>query len=148
MMVKLFWYYYCWLFSSHLSPFFCPLQGLIDTQTVLSEQRVRYHFEAKMAAHGNPMILSANVSRELGRKTSFSAVVKNVFRESATLSGSHQSKYDSNFNQIINREEAFFFLWMRMRLSLPVLSGPGAQAGKKQWTVLGGGRCTFARCDR
>lgn len=40
-----------------------------------------------MAADGHPMILSANVTRGLGRKTSFSATVKNVFRETASLSG-------------------------------------------------------------
>lgn len=59
----------------------------MDTHTLLSEQRTRYHLEAKMAADGHPMILSANVTRGLGRKTSFSATLKNVFRETASLSG-------------------------------------------------------------
>ncbi|XP_047445376.1 uncharacterized protein LOC125010660 [Mugil cephalus] len=62
------------------------IMGLVDTQTFLSEQRTRYHFEVKMAADGLPMILSANITRGLGRKTSFSATVKNVFRDTASLS--------------------------------------------------------------
>lgn len=65
----------------------CPRQGLVDTQTLLSEQRTRYHLEAKMAAEGHPMILSANITRGLGRKSSLSATLKNVFRETASLSG-------------------------------------------------------------
>ncbi|XP_059200428.1 apolipophorins [Centropristis striata] len=63
------------------------ITGLVDSQTLLSEQRTRYHLEAKLAANGHPMILSANVTRGLGRKTSFSATVKNVFRETVSLSG-------------------------------------------------------------
>lgn len=62
-------------------------QGLIDSQTLLSEQRLRYHLEAKVGAESLPMILSANVTRGLGRKTSLSATLKNVFREAASFSG-------------------------------------------------------------
>ncbi|XP_070830189.1 uncharacterized protein [Chaetodon trifascialis] len=73
--------------------------GLVDTQTLLSEQRMRYHLEAKMAADGHPMILSANVTRGLGRKTSFSATVKNVFRETASLSVVLERRRDSSSSQ-------------------------------------------------
>ncbi|KAJ3594613.1 hypothetical protein NHX12_003920 [Muraenolepis orangiensis] len=57
----------------------------VDTKTVLSEQRSRYHLEAKLAPGRPPMILSANVTRGLGRKISFSANVKNVFKETLTV---------------------------------------------------------------
>ncbi|XP_037642433.1 uncharacterized protein LOC119498040 [Sebastes umbrosus] len=70
------------------------IMGLVDTQTLLSEQRTRYHLEAKMAANGHPMILSANVTRGLGRKTRFSATVKNVFRETASLSVALERRRD------------------------------------------------------
>lgn len=40
-----------------------------------------------MAPDRHPMILSANITRGLGGKTSFSATVKNVFREPASLLG-------------------------------------------------------------
>ncbi|KAG7227140.1 hypothetical protein INR49_013938 [Caranx melampygus] len=73
--------------------------GLVDTHTLLSEQRTRYHLEAKMAADGHPMILSANVTRGLGRKTSFSATVKNVFRETASLSVALERRRDSSSRQ-------------------------------------------------
>ncbi|XP_061925266.1 uncharacterized protein LOC133664564 isoform X2 [Entelurus aequoreus] len=62
------------------------MMGLVDKQTVMSELRTRYHCEAKTAANGNPMILSANVTHGLGRKMSLSAAVRNVFREPASLS--------------------------------------------------------------
>lgn len=65
----------------------CHPQGSVDSQNLLSEQRTRYHVEAKMAPDGNPIILSANVTRSLGGKTSFAATVKNVLRQTASLSG-------------------------------------------------------------
>ncbi|KAM3605075.1 uncharacterized protein V6R79_020226 [Siganus canaliculatus] len=75
------------------------VMGLVDTQTLLSEQRTRYHLEAKMAADRHPMILSANVTRGLGRKTSFSATVKNVFRETASLSVVLERRRDGGSSQ-------------------------------------------------
>ncbi|XP_060899653.1 uncharacterized protein LOC132978452 [Labrus mixtus] len=75
------------------------ITGLIDTQTLVSEQRTHYHLEAKMAADGHPMILSANVTRGQGRKTSFSANVKNVFRETASLSVAVERRRDSSSMQ-------------------------------------------------
>ncbi|XP_042284010.1 uncharacterized protein LOC121908222 isoform X3 [Thunnus maccoyii] len=75
------------------------IMGLVDTQTLMSEQRTRYHFEAKMAADGHPMILSANVTRGLGRKTSFSATVKNVFRETASISVALERRRDGSSRQ-------------------------------------------------
>ncbi|XP_068456308.1 uncharacterized protein [Clinocottus analis] len=75
------------------------IMGLVDTQTLLSEQRTRYHLEAKMAADGHPMILSANVTRGLGRKTRFSATVRNVFRETASLSVALEHRRDGSSRQ-------------------------------------------------
>ena len=63
------------------------LQASVDTKTLLSEQRSQYHLEAKWAPGTLPMILSANVTRGLGRKISFSAIGKNVFRETLTVQG-------------------------------------------------------------
>lgn len=63
------------------------MQGLVDSTSLQYEQRTRYHLEAKMAADQRPVILSVNVTRGLGRKSSFSATLKNVFRETASLSG-------------------------------------------------------------
>ncbi|XP_069367779.1 uncharacterized protein [Paralichthys olivaceus] len=75
------------------------IMGLVDTQTLLSEQRTRYHLEAKMAADGHPMILSANITRGLGRKTSLSATLKNVLRETASLSVALERRRDSSSRQ-------------------------------------------------
>nr|XP_043895928.1 uncharacterized protein LOC122778275 [Solea senegalensis] len=75
------------------------IMGLVDTQTLMSEQRTRYHLEAKMAGDGHPLILSANVTRGLGRKMSLSASVKNVFRETASLSVSLERRRDGSSRQ-------------------------------------------------
>ncbi|XP_029380588.1 apolipophorins [Echeneis naucrates] len=75
------------------------IMGLVDTQTIQSEQRTHYHLEAKMAADGKPMILSANVTRGPGRKTSFSATVKNMFRETSSLSVALERRRDSSSRQ-------------------------------------------------
>lgn len=64
----------------------CHPQGSANNQNLPSEQRTRYHVEAKVSP-GNPIILSANVTRALGGKISFAATVKNVLRETASLSG-------------------------------------------------------------
>ncbi|XP_028987619.2 uncharacterized protein LOC114844422 isoform X3 [Betta splendens] len=75
------------------------IMGLVDAQMLLSDHRTRYHLEAKMAADRHPMILSANVTRELGRKTSFSATVKNVFRDTMSLSVALERRRDSSSRQ-------------------------------------------------
>ncbi|XP_034558816.1 apolipophorins-like [Notolabrus celidotus] len=75
------------------------IMGLVDTQTLLTEQRTRYRLEVKTAADGHPMILSANVTRGLGSKTSFSASVKNVFRETASLSVALERRRDGSSKQ-------------------------------------------------
>ncbi|KAG7277414.1 hypothetical protein CRUP_033369 [Coryphaenoides rupestris] len=61
------------------------LKASVDTKTLLSEQRSRYHLEAKLAPGRPPMMLSANITRGLARKISFSAAVKNVFRDTLTV---------------------------------------------------------------
>ncbi|XP_077359529.1 uncharacterized protein LOC144005296 isoform X2 [Festucalex cinctus] len=71
----------------------------VDKQTLISELRTHYHFEAKMAANRNPIILSANVTRGMGRKMSFSATVKNVFRLPASLSVALERRRDSHSRQ-------------------------------------------------
>ncbi|KAK7945812.1 hypothetical protein WMY93_001540 [Mugilogobius chulae] len=75
------------------------IMGFIDKQTIAAEQRTNYHIEAKLSASGAPMILSANVTRGLGRKTSFSASVKNLFRETASVSVSLERRRDSSGKQ-------------------------------------------------
>ncbi|KAM8851209.1 uncharacterized protein AB9W97_022010 isoform 3-T3 [Spinachia spinachia] len=75
------------------------VMGLVKNQTLLSEQRTHFHLEAKVAADGHPMILSANVTRGLGRKTRFSATVKNVFRETASMSVALERRRDGSSRQ-------------------------------------------------
>ncbi|KAI9999784.1 hypothetical protein NQD34_011627, partial [Periophthalmus magnuspinnatus] len=73
--------------------------GFTDKQTIAAEQRTSYHMEVKLSGTGAPMILSANVTRGLGRKTSFCAAVKNVFRETASVSVALERRRDSSSQQ-------------------------------------------------
>lgn len=63
------------------------LQGLIETLNLPSEKRTQYQLEAKFAADGHPVILSANVTHGLNRKINVSAKLKNVFIKDAAFSG-------------------------------------------------------------
>ncbi|XP_061654143.1 uncharacterized protein LOC133489262 isoform X2 [Phyllopteryx taeniolatus] len=83
------------------------VMGLVDKQTLISELRTRYHFEAKMAANRNPIILSANVTRGVGKKMSFSATVKNVFGVPASLSVALERRRDSHSRQYSLEVELF-----------------------------------------
>ncbi|KAM8838905.1 uncharacterized protein ACB058_015501 isoform 2-T2 [Synchiropus picturatus] len=84
------------------------IMALIDSHTVASEQRTRYHLEAKTGSDGSPVILSANVTRGIGGKTSFSATVKNVFRETALVSVSLERRRDSSSKQYSLEAELLF----------------------------------------
>uniref|UniRef100_A0A0E9PWM9 Uncharacterized protein n=2 Tax=Anguilla anguilla TaxID=7936 RepID=A0A0E9PWM9_ANGAN len=59
----------------------------MDMQILPTEQRLLVHLEAKITAEGHPIILSANITRGMGRKISVSAKLKNLFRETASFSG-------------------------------------------------------------
>ncbi|XP_023191574.1 uncharacterized protein LOC102233917 isoform X3 [Xiphophorus maculatus] len=86
------------------------LMGLVDSTSLQYEQRMRYHLEAKMAADQRPVILSANVTRGLGRKSSFSATLKNVFRETASLSVALERRQDLSSSSGQYSVEAELFL--------------------------------------
>lgn len=59
----------------------------MDVQILPTEQRVLSHLEAKMMSDGHPIILSANITRGMGRKISVSVKLRNLFRETASFSG-------------------------------------------------------------
>ncbi|XP_023821135.2 uncharacterized protein LOC101165344 isoform X4 [Oryzias latipes] len=84
------------------------IMGLVDTHTVLSEQRTHYYLEAKLCSDNHPMILSANVTQELGRKTSVSATVKNLLSEVASLSVAVEWRWDTSTRQYSLEAELLF----------------------------------------
>ncbi|XP_014902708.1 apolipophorins isoform X1 [Poecilia latipinna] len=86
------------------------IMGLVDSTSLQSEERTRYHLEAKMAADQRPVILSANITRGLGRKSSLSATLKNVFRETASLSVALERRQDLSSSSSQYSVEAELFL--------------------------------------
>ncbi|RVE61387.1 hypothetical protein OJAV_G00170560 [Oryzias javanicus] len=91
-----------------IDSFYYYIKGLVDTHTVLSEQRTHYYLEAKLSSDDHPVILSANVTQELGRKTSVSATVKNLLSEVASLSVAVERRWDSSTRQYSLEAELLF----------------------------------------
>ncbi|XP_054888648.1 uncharacterized protein LOC129361674 [Poeciliopsis prolifica] len=87
----------------------CYILGLVDSTSLQSEQRKRYHLEVKMADQ-RPAILSVNVTRGLGRKSSLSATLRNVFRETASLSVALERRQDLSSSSSQYSVEAELFL--------------------------------------
>lgn len=116
-------------------------QGLVDSQSLLSEQRTRCHLETKMGADANPIVLSANVTRSLGGRSSFSAMVKNVFRDTASLSGIRPAQRKKDFLCV----ETLVF-WSMFNFSNG--SGSRAQTWRRQQAVLCGVRASVTWCGR
>ncbi|XP_058251674.1 apolipophorins isoform X3 [Hemibagrus wyckioides] len=75
------------------------LKGLIETLNLPSEKRTQYQLEAKFAADGHPVILSANVTHGLNRKINVSAKLKNVFIKDAAFSVQVERRQDEGKRQ-------------------------------------------------
>lgn len=94
-----------------------------------------------MAADGSPVILSANVTRGLGGKTSFAATVKNVFKETASTSGMRPTQQKSQRMDLPERLVEY------PTFKSSCISGSGAQARRQQQAVCRGGGASAARRD-
>uniref|UniRef100_A0A3B3R7Z2 Vitellogenin domain-containing protein n=1 Tax=Paramormyrops kingsleyae TaxID=1676925 RepID=A0A3B3R7Z2_9TELE len=84
------------------------IKGLTEVQALPTELRLLSHLEAKVTADMHPIILSANLTRGLGRKISLAAMLKNVFRETASLSALVEWRMDQGQKQY--SVDAEFFL--------------------------------------
>ncbi|XP_074867207.1 uncharacterized protein LOC142021855 [Carettochelys insculpta] len=62
------------------------IKGMTDLQTVTGEQRYAVQLEVKLIKQGSPIILSGNITKQLGKKMAFSVSLHNLLKDAAFLS--------------------------------------------------------------
>ncbi|XP_033883614.3 uncharacterized protein LOC117416563 isoform X1 [Acipenser ruthenus] len=70
------------------------IKGRTDLQTVAGEQRYLFQLEAKLTKRGNPIILSGNATKLLGKKMKVSVALTNVLKDTASVSVLLERKVD------------------------------------------------------
>ncbi|XP_074052215.1 uncharacterized protein LOC141495122 [Macrotis lagotis] len=68
------------------------IKGLSDVQTSRGEQRYETQLEAKLIRRGSPVILMGNITKQAGRKMTFSMSLMNVLKDKAFLSAILEKK--------------------------------------------------------
>ncbi|XP_029432572.1 apolipophorins isoform X2 [Rhinatrema bivittatum] len=84
------------------------IKGLMSLQAASGEQRYTTQLEVKLTKQGRPVILSGNVTKQLGKKMAFSIALKNLLKEAAYLSVQLERKLDDKLKQYSMEGEAFF----------------------------------------
>ncbi|XP_072466121.1 uncharacterized protein [Notamacropus eugenii] len=70
------------------------IKGLSDVQTSRGEQRYETQLEAKLIRRGSPVILMGNITKQAGRKMTFSVSLMNVLKDKAFLSAILEKKVE------------------------------------------------------
>ncbi|KAK1162419.1 hypothetical protein AOXY_G17278 [Acipenser oxyrinchus oxyrinchus] len=70
------------------------IKGWTDLQTVAGEQRYLSQLEAKLTKRGNPIVLSGNATKLLGKKMKVSVALTNVLKDTASVSVLLERKVD------------------------------------------------------
>ncbi|XP_044534269.1 uncharacterized protein LOC123249339 [Gracilinanus agilis] len=73
------------------------IKGLSDVQTSRGEQRYETQLEAKLIRRGSPVILMGNITKQMGRKMTFSMSLMNVLKDKAFLSAILEKKAEDGF---------------------------------------------------
>ncbi|XP_069839829.1 uncharacterized protein [Dendropsophus ebraccatus] len=83
------------------------IKGMTDLQTVGGEQRYSALAELKLSKHGSPIIVSGNITKQLGKKMAFSASVNNLFKDTAFITVLIDKKSDDKMKQYSLESEAY-----------------------------------------
>ncbi|XP_041126505.1 uncharacterized protein LOC121326918 isoform X4 [Polyodon spathula] len=70
------------------------IKGRTDLQTVAGEQRYLSQLEAKVTKQGNPIVLSGNATKLLGKKMKVSVALTNVLKDTASVLVLFEQKVD------------------------------------------------------
>lgn len=62
----------------------------METFSLPSEKRQQYRLEAKGTAPSRPIILSVDIAQGVDRRISVAAMLKNIFKETASFSGAQE----------------------------------------------------------
>ncbi|NXI44989.1 YP015 protein, partial [Galbula dea] len=73
--------------------------GMTDLQVLSREQRYMTQLEVKLIKQSNPIILSGNITKQLGKKIAFSVCLNNLLKDAAFLSAFLEKKGDDKLRQ-------------------------------------------------
>ncbi|NXG84523.1 YP015 protein, partial [Stercorarius parasiticus] len=73
--------------------------GMTDLQMLSGEQRYMIQLEVKLIKQSSPIILSGNITKQLGKKIAFSVSLNNLLKDAAFLSAFLEKKVDDKLRQ-------------------------------------------------
>ncbi|NXK21909.1 YP015 protein, partial [Arenaria interpres] len=73
--------------------------GMTDLQMLSGEQRDMIQLEVKLVKQSSPIILSGNITKQLGKKMAFSLSLNNLLKDAAFLSAFLEKKVDDKLRQ-------------------------------------------------
>ncbi|KFQ51417.1 Putative uncharacterized protein LOC400499, partial [Pelecanus crispus] len=73
--------------------------GMTDLQMLSGEQRYMTQLEVKLIKQSSPVILSGNITKQLGKKIAFSVSLNNLLKDAAFLSAFLEKKVDDKLRQ-------------------------------------------------
>ncbi|NXV71254.1 YP015 protein, partial [Atlantisia rogersi] len=73
--------------------------GMTDWQMLSGEQRYMTQLEVKLIKQSSPIILSGNITKQLGKKIAFSVSLNNLLKDAAFLSAFLEKKVDDKLSQ-------------------------------------------------
>ncbi|XP_071976806.1 uncharacterized protein [Engystomops pustulosus] len=83
------------------------VKAMTDLQTVGLEQRYFAMTELKLSKHGGPIIVSGNITKQLGKKMAFSASLINLLKDTAFITVLIDKKSDDKMKQYSLESEAY-----------------------------------------
>ncbi|XP_040976270.1 uncharacterized protein LOC115335953 isoform X5 [Aquila chrysaetos chrysaetos] len=75
------------------------IKGMTDLQMLSREQRYMTQLEVKLIKQSSPIILSGNITKQLGKKIAFSVSLNNLLKDAAFLSAFLEKKVDDKLRQ-------------------------------------------------
>ncbi|KAM6054404.1 uncharacterized protein VSU04_010687 [Chlamydotis macqueenii] len=75
------------------------IKGMTDLQMLSGEQRYMTQLEVKLIKQSSPIILSGNITKQLGKKIAFSVSLNNLLKDAAFLSAFLEKKLDDKLRQ-------------------------------------------------
>ncbi|KFZ59580.1 Putative uncharacterized protein LOC400499, partial [Antrostomus carolinensis] len=73
--------------------------GMTDLQMLSGEQRYMTQLEVKLLKQSSPIILSGNITKQLGKKIAFSVSLNNLLKDAAFLSAFLEKKVDDKLRR-------------------------------------------------
>ncbi|KFV66098.1 Putative uncharacterized protein LOC400499, partial [Dryobates pubescens] len=81
--------------------------GMTNLQMLSGEQRYMTQLELKLIKQSSPIILSGNITKQLGKKIAFSVSLNNLLKDAAFLSAFLEKKVDDKLRQYSLKGETY-----------------------------------------